>query len=189
MRLGYNSTIIRKEKICKSCGKPCYPFSKGRCQPCSTREDTMKRVEKETEKMIVEEDLSSIIDDLDAIFSHWVRLSAAGKDGMLNCYICDKPVHWKEAHNMHYIKRGASLYLRHDPRNNKAGCEGCNKWKDGNYIEYAKKLEAETPGITEILYQEGNTSYHPSKSELKQLISEYSEKIKTLKNGKDSRNV
>lgn len=177
----HNSTIGIKQRPCKSCGRPSVIFSKGRCQNCSRIEDTQKKMSAETDRLIQEEDLGIIIDDLDAIFSQFVRLSAAGKNGILNCYICDKPVHWKEAHNMHYVKRGASLYLRFDPRNNKAGCEGCNKWKDGNYIEYAKKLESETPGITDILYEEGNLVYHPTKSELKQLISEYSTKVKNLK--------
>lgn len=177
----HNSTIGIKEKNCRVCGKKGPIFSKGRCQRCSTIEDTQKRMEKATEHMIKEEDLSSIIDDLDAIFSQWVRLSSAGKDGFINCYICDKKVHWKEAHNMHYVKRGASIYLRFDPRNNKAGCEECNKWKDGNYIEYAKKLESESPGITEILYEEGNLVTKPTKSELKSLIGEYQEKVSKLK--------
>lgn len=141
----------------------------------------MKRFEKVSEKIIEDEDLGTIIADLDAIFSQWVRLSVTGKDGFLNCYICEKRVHWKESQNMHYVKRGASLFLRFDPRNNKAGCEDCNKWKDGNYIEYAKKLELETPGITDILYEEGNLVYHPTKSELKQLISDYAEKVTNLK--------
>lgn len=181
MRFGHNSTIALKTKKCVVCGKDCVWFSRKRCATCAKIQDTQKRMEQATEDMIQENDLSTIISDLDAIFSQWVRMSAASKDGYLNCFICDSRVHWKEAQNMHYIKRGASLYLRFDPRNNKAGCKTCNEVKDGNYIEYAKKLELATPGITDILYEEGNLVTKPSKDELKQLISDYSGKVKELK--------
>lgn len=181
MRLGHNSTIIRKEKICKSCGKLSYHFSKGRCQPCSTREDTLKKMEQETEKMIFEEDLSGLIEDADRVISQYVRLSAADKTGHISCFICGDRVHWKEAQNMHYIKRGQSLYLRHDLRNNKAGCKNCNEFLGGNYKEYAKKLEESCPGITDLLYTEGNTPYKVSREELKTIIAQYSPKIIELK--------
>lgn len=181
MRFGHNSTIGVKLKKCVSCGKPCYWFSKKRCADCARIQDTQKRMEEVSAQTIQEDDLSSIISDLDAIFSHWIRLSAAAKDGYLKCFICDSRVHWKEAQNMHYIKRGASLFLRFDPRNNKAGCKPCNEHKDGNYIEYAKRLELVSPGITDILYEEGNLVIKPTKDELKQLISDYSGKVKELK--------
>lgn len=175
-----NSTIIPKKKKL-ACGCFDYPFSKGRCKTHATIEDAQKRMAAYNEKMIGDEDLGTVIEDLDAIFSQFVRLSAADKNGYIKCFICDKKVHWKEAENMHYIKRGASLFLRFDLRNNKAGCNECNTLKGGNYIEYANKLELQSPGITDILYEEGNLVIKPTKSELKQLISEYTEKVKKLK--------
>jgi hypothetical protein len=189
MRFGHNSTIGLKTKKCVVCGNDCIWFSKKRCQNCSRIQDAQKRMEVATDRLIQNDDLSTIVADLDAIFSQWVRLSAARKDGYLKCFICDSRVRWQDAQNMHYIKRGTSLFLRFDPRNNKAGCKTCNELKDGNYIEYAKRLEQESPGITEILYEEGNLVTRPTKGELKQLISEYSQKVKILKNEKDSRNV
>jgi ribosomal protein L37E len=177
----FNSTIIPKKKICRSCGKPCYHFSKGRCQPCATREDSMKRIEKYNEEVIGEKGLQELIEEADSVFSQWVRLSAADANGIIRCFICGKKVHWKKAENMHYVKRGVSLFLRFDPRNNKAGCHECNVIKDGNYIEYAKKLDAENPGITDILYEESNLRSDITRADIKQLIAEYSLKVKELK--------
>lgn len=183
MRLGHNSTIIRREKICKSCGKLSYHFSKGRCQPCSTREDTLKKMEQETERSIQEDDLSNLIEDLDTLFSRYVRLLASDESGMGKCFICDKPLHYKEAQCMHYIGR-SSLYLRWETKNCKSGCKVCNEYKGGNLIKYAERLEAQSNGITDILYQEGHIVYKPTKAELKALISEYSLKIKSMLNEK-----
>src|SRR5688572_29570986 len=111
MRFGYNSTIGKKEKICKSCGKKCYWFSKQRCQQCSTIEDTQKRMEAATESMIKEEDLSDLINDADAIFSQYIRLKNATAKGIAKCFTCGIEKHYTLLQNGHYIKRG-HLYLR-----------------------------------------------------------------------------
>lgn len=179
---GYNSTIEKKQKTCIRCGKKCIWFSKKRCQTCAKIEDTYARMERANESEIEEDGLQELIKQVDDIFSQYVRLAAAGKDGFISCYICGTRVHWKEAENMHYIKRGASLFLRYDLRNNKAGCHTCNCTKDGNYIEYAKKLEAEKPGITDILFEESTLYIKVTRDEIKNIITEYTQKVRQLKN-------
>ena len=176
---GHNSTISKKQKICTSCGKPCYWFSKKRCQDCARIEDTQKKMEKETEKVIQEEDLGNLIEDCDILFSRYVRLLASGEDGIGKCFICDKPLHWKEAQCMHYVGR-SSLYLRWETKNCKSGCKECNEYKGGNLIKYAERLEVENSGITELLYQEGHVVYKPTRTELKGLISELNSKINAI---------
>lgn len=180
VRFGYNSTIAKKERICRSCGKPCFWFSKQRCQSCATREDTFKRMEQVNESELEGEGLKELIAEADDIFSKYVRLAAADKEGIVRCYICDKKVRWQDAENMHYIKRGASLFLRFDLRNNKAGCHTCNCSKDGNYIEYAKKLESENPGITDLLFEEGALYIKMTRDEIKAVIAEYTPKVNQL---------
>lgn len=180
MRLGFNSTIIRREKVCRSCGKPCYPFSKGRCQQCSTREDSMKRMEKATESMIKEEDLSDLISDADAVFSQYIRLKFANNEGITGCFTCHTRKHWTLMQNGHYIKRG-HLYLRWDERNCRPQDQYCNEMRDGNIAEYTKRLESESPGITEILQEEMRIIHKPTRAELKQLVADYSPKVKALK--------
>lgn len=177
--LGHNSTIIRRQKVCTSCGKPCYPFSKGRCQPCSTLEDTNKRMEKETSKTIKEEDLSGLISDADSIFSKYIRLKYADADGKVACYTCGNIKHWTLQQNGHYIKR-SNLFLRYDERNCRPQDAGCNEFKHGNIPEYTKRLEKETPGITDILREESSLVYKISREELRAVLSEYSVKVKAL---------
>ena len=116
MRTKYNSTILIKEKICVSCGKPCVWFSKKRCKQCASVEDFGKRLEAANEKVFEEEDLSDLIEDADTIFSKFIRLKYADKAGKVVCYTCGKVRHWSLLQNGHYVKR-AHLYLRWDERN------------------------------------------------------------------------
>lgn len=180
--MGYNSTIITRKKICVSCGKSAYWFSKKRCADCARIEDTMARMEAESERMIQEEDLSGLIADADAIFSRYVRLSVADKSGICECYICGKKIRWQDAQCMHYIKRGC-LYLRYSLDNCKCGCKECNEYKSGNLLEYGKKIDADSPGATEILYQYSVLVYKPTRQEIKDIILEYTLKVKNINNG------
>lgn len=156
------------------------PLTKGLCSTHYWQQNKMKSFEKAQAKEIEKEaGLPELIADADAVFSKWVRLSAANRVGTVTCYICLKFVRWQEAEAMHYIKRG-HLYLRWDARNVKAGCNECNCLKDGNILKYGIRLEEESPGITEILLEESAIVYRPGHDELKSLILEYSDKVKRL---------
>lgn len=176
----FNSTIKIKEKICIRCGKPCFWFSKKRCATCSKIEDTFARMEQESQQELEKDGLQDLIKEADDIYSKWLRLSNADKNGTVSCYTCDLNMRWQVAHCGHYIKRG-NLFLRFDPRNTKVQGECCNIHKGGNYLEYSKRLEAEHPGITEILYQEGVLVYKPTRDEIRGIINEYTQKFKLLK--------
>lgn len=179
-KFGHNSTIMVKQRICVSCGKPCYWFSKKRCATCSKIETTQARMEKETEKMIDEEDLSGLIADADAIFSQYIRLKYANKYGEVGCFTCYERRHWTLMQNGHYVKRG-HLYLRWDERNCRPQCPPCNELKSGNMAEYTTRLEKQTPGITEILIEESRLVHKPSREEIRSIIAEYAPRVKELK--------
>lgn len=169
-----------KKKPCARCGKDCYWFSKKRCKDCARIEDIMNEQEEETEQVLKEEGLQDLIKEADAVFSRWLRLSGADSDGNVSCYTCDVTKHWTLQQNGHYIKRG-NLFLRFDPRNCRVQCEGCNVYKNGNYIEYTRRLEAEHSGITEYLMIEGALVYKPTRDEIRGIITEYTLKLKLLK--------
>lgn len=180
MKFGYNSTIGKKLKDCVSCGKPCYWFSKKRCQQCATIETTQARMEKETNKIIDGENLWDLIHDADAIFSHYVRLKYADSRGFVKCYTCDISKHWTLMQNGHFMKRG-NLYLRHDERNCRPQDKHCNEDLDGNLPEFSKRLDAECKGLPDILRAEAVIAYKPTREELRQVIAEYTPKVKYLK--------
>ena len=176
----YNSTIRLKKKNCVRCGSYCYIFSKGRCNDCARIEDTLARDEKEVEKLIEVEDLSGLIQDADAIFSQYIRLKYADEKGMVKCFTCDVVKHWTLMQNGHYIGRSC-LVLRHDERNCRVQDSGCNEYKSGNLPIFTANLEKETPGITSILTEEMRLVHKVTRDELRQVISEYTPKVKLLK--------
>lgn len=180
MKFGYNSTIGKKLKPCKSCGKPCYWFSKQRCSDCARVEDTMKRMEEESERVIEEEDLSGLIADADAVFSQYIRLKYANERGMVKCYTCGDLRHWTMQQNGHYVKR-ANLYTRWMEANCRPQCAKCNEGLYGNMAIFREKLDKEDSGITEIMVDSLKLVYKPTREEIRQVIAEYTPKVKALK--------
>ena len=176
----YNSTIKLKQKPCIRCGIKSFIFSKGRCEPCARIENTLANDEKEIDKIIQEEDLSGLIQDADAIFSQYIRLKYADEKGLVKCFTCDVIKHWTLMQNGHYIGR-ACMALRHDERNCRPQENGCNEFKRGNIPIFTANLEKESPGITSILTEKMRLVHKVTREEIRQIISEYTPKVKELK--------
>lgn len=175
----YNSTIITKKKPCKSCGKMDFIFSRGRCAQCAKVEDFSARLEKDNEKIIQEEDLSGLIEDADTIFSRFIRLKYANENGMVKCYTCDKLQHWTMVDNGHFVKR-SHLYTRWLESNCRPQCKSCNQMDYGNILVYRERMEKENPGQPEYLQDSCKVVYKPTREEIRQVISEYTPKVKEL---------
>lgn len=177
---GRNSTIKVKKKTCVRCGKDCFWFSKKRCADCARIEDSVARMEADTENEIQREGLSDLIKVADDVFSKWLRQSQADKEGYVTCFTCDTRLRHQDVQCGHFISRGA-LFLRWDTRNTRIQDIDCNVYKSGNIPEFTKRLEEERPGITTILYEESHLVYKPSREEIRAIINEYSLKLKQLK--------
>lgn len=173
----FNSTIRIKEKICISCGRPCYWFSKKRCKQCATIEDFHA---KEERMAFSEEDLQDLIKECDRITSLYVRTKAMDENKVVRCYTCNKSMDLHEAQCGHFIPR-ANMYLRFDLRNLRPQCNGCNNYKRGNISKYRQRLNLEHPGLADILMVESYLVHHISREEVKNYIREYTQKIKSLK--------
>lgn len=179
--MGYNSYIRQKTGLCPLCsdGKE-KPLTKGLCSAYHYwQQIKLKSVAKQQEREIVKEGLSDVIADLDAVYSRYLRLKAADKNGICQCYTCDAKIRWQDAQCSHFVSR-AHLYLRWDSRNTVVACSNCNIGLQGNIPVYSRKLELLSPGLVQILQEESHIVYKPSISELKERISEYSQKIKQL---------
>lgn len=171
----HNSTIGVKLKPCKSCGFSKPIFSRGRCADCARIEDTHAKI---AAAQMEEDGLPELIDRLDGLVSKYVRWSAPHKDTLIECYTCGD---WRPRMVMdagHYITR-ACMYLRFDvARNIRPQCPTCNRSKYGMAAEFGKKLEMEMPGVTEILLEESRIIHKWSREELRQMINEFTQKIK-----------
>jgi hypothetical protein len=150
------------------------------CEQHYWQQNRMKSAQKLATREVVEEDgLPELIEEADIIFSRYIRLAAANKDGMYPCFICEKEVHHKRGHAMHFVPR-TCLHLRWDVRNVYAGEEDCNCFKGGNLVKFAQKINLLHPGLTDILLEESRIIYKPSREEVRQIINEYIEKVKQL---------
>lgn len=79
---------------------------------------------------------------LTALFSRMIRLKAANYEGFVRCYICQRPVFWREAECMHFQGR-ANKATRFSESANKAGCHECNSKPLGDREKFAKQLDKE----------------------------------------------
>lgn len=183
MMRGYNSTITRKMKNCSSCGKLCYIYSKGRCEQCARVENARKSFEKEEQKYVEEKGLKDLILDADTIMSLYVRLKAADENGWVKCYTCPAVLKWNQIEHGHFMKR-AHLRLRLDERNGRPQCHRCNNELKGNLKVYRMNLEIESPGVVDFLEEEAALVYHPTRDEIRQIISELTKKVNLFKKQK-----
>lgn len=171
-----NSTIILKKKICASCGKECFWFSKKRCQQCYVIDSTHAKIAAAEAQ---QDGLPELIERLDALVSKWVRYSAIGEDGLVECYTSRQRFKPEDLDAGHYISRNC-MFLRFDLRNIKPQSRIDNRGKYGLAAEFGKRLEEENPGITEILLEESRIVHRWSRDELKAMIQDFTQRLKTL---------
>ncbi len=181
MRYLKNSTIALKTKKCIVCGKDCVWFSKKRCQSCARIQDTLKKMESVTERVIQEDDLQDLVADADSIVSLYVRLKNTDEYGNCQCYTCPTILPYQQMQAGHYIRRGHLLLRWDTDRNIKPQCVECNSYKHGNLAVYSQNLENEKPGLPDILMEESAIVYKPTREEIRQIIADYTPKVKALK--------
>lgn len=173
-----NSTIINKKKKL-SCGCFDYNFSKNRCKQHATIDSTNRRIEKfELEQE--SESVQNLVQDLDAIFSLYVRIRDADVNGICKCITCSTKGHYSEFDAGHYIHR-SDLNTRWHPKNVRSQCRTCNRVNDGMVAKFAEELEKEEKGLTEYLYELSKQVAKPTRDELKQMIIEYRYKLNDVK--------
>lgn len=128
----------------------------------------------------VDESIKNMTNDLDYVFSLYIRNKYADKNGMVKCFCCPKVIPIEKAHNSHYIKRGNSA-TRFLEANCRPSCPECNQDHNYDEIPYTNALEAETPGITSELKELSKIIFKPTRATLKSLLIEYRHKLELVK--------
>lgn len=72
-------------------------------------------------------------------FSLYIRLKDADKQGMVVCYTCDKPYHYKRTNAGHGIS-GRNNSILFEEKIVRVQCVGCNIWGGGKYSVFTRKL-------------------------------------------------
>jgi len=127
------------------------------------------------------ESLSAVIQDLDAIFSQYIRLRDSDENGYVTCYCeCGRVMYWTEAECMHFRDRD-HMNTRFSEDACRAGCHDCNCRKDGNINAFGEHLERDRPGSVEALEEQARAPYRYDVPELKGMIAYYSKEVRQMK--------
>lgn len=123
--------------------------------------------------------LPQLIDDLDDIFSIWVRRTHEEENGVIRCFTCRRPMLFKTAQNGHFITR-KKMSVRWEPKNCKPQCYVCNILNEGEKAKFAIALGPET---VEWLEQKKTNRMIVDRFVVGALIEEYKQKVADLKKG------
>lgn len=177
----YNSTIKINKGICPKCGGTNkVPLMKGLCQTHYREEGNKKMMARAQSKERGElEPIKILTDDLDILFSQQVRLTYVDEYGMVACFTCDTIKHWKQMQNGHFISR-AKMSTRYHLKNCRPQCKNCNEHNDGEEKVFAERLEAEEPGIVELLRELSREVQDYGREELKLMIGDTTRRVKLL---------
>lgn len=74
-------------------------------------------------------------DVADFVFSIFIRITNADKNGFCTCCTCWRKIHWMEIQNGHFRTRGF-LFFRFNKENCHPQCYYCNVQLHGNYRNY-----------------------------------------------------
>lgn len=111
-----------------------------------------KPLAKVSKKKVKKPKIKSLKKKLDEVFSKYIRQKYADMHGDCLCFTCGKKSPWQALQCGHFISR-SYLATRFSEDNCRVQCWGCNGFGGGRLVEFANKLEKETPGITTILYK------------------------------------
>ena len=125
--------------------------------------------------------LPKLIASLDHIFSVYIRLRDADKNGMCRCITCGKPFPWKECDAGHFITRDRKA-TRWEEKNVNAQCPRCNRFRSGEQYEHGLAIDRKYgAGTADRLKRLGSMRSKLSASWLEYQIEEYRKKVKELK--------
>lgn len=180
-----NSTIRAKQGNCSHPGCTYYgPLTKGKCHNHYWSDIRMKSVARLEEKEISQnESLSTVLEDLDLIFSQFIRLRDSDENGYVTCPCCGSVNYWTECDNMHFIPR-IHKNTRYSEENCYGGCRSCNQLKDGNIAAFGAFIERLRPGGVDLLEEQARVAYSFTVWEIKSLISHYSKEVNRMKKTK-----
>lgn len=124
--------------------------------------------------------MQNLIRDLDSIFSQYIRIKYANKEGIVTCFVCNAPFPWSGLDNGHYISR-TNLATRFMEDNCYPQCKRCNNIHNDDKEPFKKAINEYRPGLIDFLEEQARIVYSPALFELKALIIEYRSKLEMVK--------
>jgi hypothetical protein len=131
------------DKPCKLCNKKryantswCWKHFREREKLKKEEKARLKKERKESTKCFEKSLKKKLHNQMWKLMSEWIRRKDANPNGFVECYTCDKVIHYKEA-NCGHFKHDR---LDGDERNLKVQCITCNKYYSGRLDVYAERL-------------------------------------------------
>ena len=117
---------------------------------------------------------------LDKIFSIYISMRDADKDGICTCIACGQRHYWKLMDAGHFVNR-RYMSLRYSETNVNAQCRSCNRFDEGNPVGYIEGLKAKYgEDIIDQLMIAKKTSPKHTKFEFETMIEYYKAEVKKL---------
>ena len=125
--------------------------------------------------------ISKLKKDLDKVFSLYIRLRHASKDGIVKCFTCDKTAHYKKMHAGHFMSRKHHA-TRWNEDNVQVQCPKCNLFGQGEQYAFGKLLDIRiAEGKAEELQELSRTTVKYMRFEYEDMIKFYKEKVNAIK--------
>tara|TARA_R100000081_G_C4813577_1_gene173036 strand:+ start:1525 stop:1917 length:393 start_codon:yes stop_codon:yes gene_type:complete len=125
--------------------------------------------------------ISKLKKDLDKVFSLYIRLRYASKDGIVKCFTCDKTAHYKKMHAGHFMSRKHHA-TRWNEDNVQVQCPKCNLFGQGEQYAFGKLLDIRiAEGKAEELQELSKTTVKYMRFEYEDMIKHYKEKVNAIK--------
>jgi len=125
--------------------------------------------------------ISKLKKDLDKVFSLYIRLRHASKDGIVKCFTCNKTAHYKKMHAGHFMSRKHHA-TRWNEDNVQVQCPKCNLFGQGEQYTFGKLLDVRiADGTAEELQELSRTTVKYMRFEYEDMIKHYKEKVNAIK--------
>ena len=125
--------------------------------------------------------ISKLKKDLDKVFSLYIRLRHASKDGIVKCFTCDKTAHYKKMHAGHFMSRKHHA-TRWNEDNVQVQCVKCNLFGQGEQYAFGELLDIRiAEGKAEELQELSRTTVKYMRFEYEDMIKHYKEKVNAIK--------
>jgi hypothetical protein len=124
------------------------------------------------------ESLSSLIKELDALISKYVRLTFADFRGICKCVCCDTVAHWTQMDCAHFISR-SNMAARFYLPNLAPAAKACNQFDSANHLKrWSGKLTASA--YIDLSYK-AKSLIKWTRPELQEQIEFYKAEVKSLR--------
>jgi hypothetical protein len=127
-----------------------------------------KQRAKKVKGKVIRQSISALTKKADSLFSHFIR-----ERDKHTCISCGKTVEPNKSQCGHYISR-ANWQLRFSLLNCNCQCAQCNRWMQGNMVEYRKRLiEKHGEEVVKKLESTGSKLLIPKRQLLEMIIKQY----------------